>query len=224
MLKKIGKDLFLKRFDLLLQYGYATGKIQDFDDDIYEEMNGTIVSCLPVSLYIKYGMELFPKIGSCWTKSLYMFFGLDNGLLVRADTKLHEYLHGKDAAGHGWMERGDYVYDPSSLKRFDKEFYYKLLCPYNVCKTDKKSYVLENEGFYNASVSTSRDDFRPGGRKRIELGSIILALQHTAMQPGLEDFQKELNEYLEEIDYDSKQICTERDKAIKEVFCNGKRM
>lgn len=223
MLKKLRKELFLKRFDLLLQYGYATGKIQDFDDAIYEEMSGTIVSCLPVSMYIKYSWELFPKQGSCWTKSLYMFYGLDDALLVRGDTKLHEFLHGKDAAGHGWVERGDYVYDPSSLKRFDKDFYYRMLSPSNVERTDKQTYLEENQAFYDNVTSTSKDDFRPGGKKRLDLGSLIIALEHTAAQPGLEDFQKDLNEYLEEIDYDPKQICAERNKAIEKFFVMQKR-
>ena len=35
-----------------------------------------------------------------------------------------QYNYGKGHEGHGWVEVGDFVYDPSLMLKFDKETYY----------------------------------------------------------------------------------------------------
>ena len=39
-----------------------------------------------------------------------------------------EILHGNDHSGHGWIEIGNYVYDPTYLQKFDKNLYYEMFC------------------------------------------------------------------------------------------------
>ena len=87
-------------------------------------MSDTIIACLPVSLYIKHSKHLFP-IGTCYDRSLYMFLALDDALLVRGNNKDLEYNYGKGHGGHGWIERGNYVYDPSLMLKFDRDTYYE---------------------------------------------------------------------------------------------------
>ena len=52
--KKIIKKLYKKRLEMLFSKGVMEGKITGFDEEIYDKMDGTVIACLPVSLYIKY--------------------------------------------------------------------------------------------------------------------------------------------------------------------------
>lgn len=61
--------------------------------------------------------------------SLYMFFCLDNAILVRGDIKSLELQSGPYDAFHGWIELDNYVYDPTALMRFDKDLYYQIYQP-----------------------------------------------------------------------------------------------
>lgn len=103
-------------------------------------MSTTIISCLPVSLYIKYSHLLFP-LGTCYDRSLYMFLALDDAILVRGNTFHLEYLHGKESAGHGWIEIGNYVYDSAHMLKYDKDFYYVLYGVSDVLKINKEDYL-----------------------------------------------------------------------------------
>ena len=123
VVENLKKKLYFKRTEMLFDKAVMEGKITEFDQEIYDKMDGVIVACLPVSLYIKYSKYLFPE-GTCYDRSLYMFLALDDALLVRGNNKDLEYNYGKNHAGHGWIEVGNYVYDPSLMLRFDKDTYY----------------------------------------------------------------------------------------------------
>ena len=139
------KKLYFTRLNILFNKGLRQGKITKFDEEIYEKMSNTIIACLPVSLYIKYSKYLFAQ-GTCYDRSLYMFLALEEALLVRGDNKDLEYNYGKNNAGHGWIEIGNYVYDPSLMLKFDKDTYYSLYNCSNVKKIDKK-YIKANYKF-----------------------------------------------------------------------------
>ena len=175
-LDKLLKKLYFKRTELLFDKAFNEGKITEFDEEIYEKMDGTIVSCLPVSLYIKYSKYLFPE-GTCYDRSLYMFLALDDALLVRGNNKDLEYKYGKNHAGHGWIEIGNYVYDPSLMLRFEKDTYYKLYGCSDVHKIDKATYAAKNQKFIDNNVCTDFNEFRPGGKKRLELGVLIMQIK-----------------------------------------------
>ena len=156
MFEKIKKDLYFKKTHLLIRKGLSEGTIIPFDDDFYDQLSHTYFNCLPVSINIKYLKPILSP-GKCDSRSLYMFFCFDDALLVRGDKFNLELMYGKENAGHGWIEIGDYVYDPTMLVRFDRDFYYQMFSPTNVSKATKDDYVSVNEDFYNESLKENAD-------------------------------------------------------------------
>ncbi len=205
MFDGLKKKLYFSKLQLLYSKGISEGKIVPFDESFYRSMSNTYFASIPVSMHIKY---LRPKTGpgKCYDRSLYMFFCFDDALLVRGDKLNLELLYGKDNAGHGWIEIGDYVYDPTMLMRFDKDLYYKMFSPTNVSKATKEEYVSVNGSFYDDIRSTTVSDFQPGGSKRLELCTTIPLVQGIADMSSDESFKKELDEYLSLIKYDGEAI------------------
>lgn len=105
-LEKIKKKLYFTKFNILFRKALKDGQITRFDEEVFEKMSDTIISGLPVSLYIKYSNYLFGE-GTCYDRSLYMFLAFDDALLVRGDNKDLKYNYGKGHEGHGWVEKGD---------------------------------------------------------------------------------------------------------------------
>ena len=211
------KKLFFTRLNILFNKGLKEGKITRFDEEIFDKMSNTIIACLPVSLYIKYSNHLFAQ-GTCYDRSLYMFLALEDALLVRGNNKDLEYNYGKGHEGHGWIEIGDFVYDPSLMLKFDKDTYYSLYGCSNVIKTDKKTYLSEHKEFVDFHVSHDFDEFRPGGKRRLDLGILIIQIRALSQMLGDEKFTKDFNDYLTLIEYDEKQISEEREKAIQRIL------
>ena len=216
-ISSIKKKLYFIRLNILFNKALKEGKITSFEDEIFEKMNNTIIACLPVSLYIKHSNHLFAQ-GTCYERSLYMFLALDDALLVRGDNKDLEYNYGKGDEGHGWVEIGDFVYDPSLMLKFDKETYYSLYGCSNVKKIDKNTYLLNHQDFVDKHVSHDYNEFRPNGERRLELGVLIIQLKALSQLLGDEQFSKDLNDYLSYIEYDEKQIHEEREKAIQRIL------
>lgn len=217
MFDKLRKKLFFAKFRTLGLKASKQGKIMEFDDEIYEKMKNTIISCFPVSFYIKHSDHMFP-IGTCYDRSLYMFLALDDAILCRGNNKDLEYNYGKGHGGHGWVEVGDYVYDPSIMLKFDKETYYKLYGTTDITRIDKKTYLKEHKEFVDSVISTDYDDFRPGGKRRLELGVLVLQIRAIASMVDDPEFKKDLAEYLDFIEYDADQIQRERDVVIQELL------
>lgn len=223
MFEKLKKNLYFAKFNILYGKALKEGKITSFDDEIFEKMSNTIVACLPVSMYIKHSNHLFAE-GTCYERSLYMFLALDDALLVRGNNKDLEYNYGKGHEGHGWIEVGDFVYDPSLMLKFDKATYYSLYGCSNVTKTDKQTYLLYHKEFIDSHVSHDLDEFRPNGKRRLELGVLIIQLRALSQMIEDEQFSKDLNDYLSYIEYDEKQIHEERDAAIQRILTNKSSM
>lgn len=219
MFKEIRKKLFFTRFHVLAAKASQQGKITEFDDEIYQKMNNTIIACFPVSFFIKHSKHMF-ALGTCYERSLYMFLALDNAILVRGNNKDLEYNYGEGHGGHGWVEVGDYVYDPSTMLKYDKETYYELYGCTDVTKTDKETYLKLNQDFVDSYVSTDFNDFRPGGKRRLELGILIMQVQTLASMLDDEEFRKDLDDYLKLVEYDADQIQKERDLAIQEMLAS----
>ncbi len=217
MYEELRKKLYWMQFKVLGAKATQEGKITQFDDEIYEKMDGSIIACFPVSFYIKHSKHMFPE-GTCYDRSLYMFLALDDAILVRGNNLDLEYRFGKGHGGHGWVEVGDYVYDPSTMLKYDKDVFYKLYGTSNVTKTDKETYMREHSEFTDVVLSTDFNEFRPGGARRMELG--ILVRQVQARAPYIDDteFNKDLEEYLALIEYDADQIQRERNEIIEELL------
>ena len=217
MFEKLRKKLFFAKLRILGLKASKQGKIMEFDDEIYEKMRNTIISCFPVSLYIKHSDRMFP-LGTCYDRSLYMFLALDDAVLVRGNNKDLEYNYGKGHGGHGWVEVGEYVYDPSIMLRFDKDTYYELYGTSDVYKIDKQTYLEEHKDFVDLVVTTDFDEFRPGGKRRLELGVLVTQIRAIASKVDDPEFKKDFDDYLALIEYDADQIQKERDAVIQEMF------
>ena len=217
MFDKLRKKLFFAKFKILAAKSGYQGKIMEFDDEIYEKMSNTIIACFPVSFYIKYSTHMFP-IGTCYDRSLYMFLALDDAILCRGNNKDLEYNYGKGHGGHGWVEVGDYVYDPSIMLKFDKETYYRLYGTTDITRTDKETYLREHKDFVDSVVSTDFDEYRPGGKRRLDLGILVIQVQAIARMIDDSEFKKDLADYLADIAYDENQIQEERNKVIQELL------
>lgn len=222
MFDKLKSNLYFSKIDLLIRKGLAEGKIVPFDDEFYKKMSSTYFGCIPISMHIKY---LVPTgdLGKCYDRSLYMFFCFDDALLVRADNKDLMLRYGKDYAGHGWIEIGNYVYDPTIMARFDKDLYYKIYSPTNVNKTSKEDYIKINGSYYDDVRNTKIEDFQIGGSKRTDLCVSIPLIMGIAEYSDNEDFKKELNEYLKLIQYDGKQVYDELVANCQKKFKNKQR-
>lgn len=226
MFDNLKKILYFSKLDLLGQKGLKDGSLLPFDEAFYEKMSHTYIGCIPVSMYIKYlGPRLYEEYigalpGKCNDRSLYMFFCFDEALLVRGDSKDLEYIYGKEdgSPGHGWIEIGNYVYEPELLLKFKKDIFYKMYCPVNVHKYTKEDYIRENKEFYEEITSTTLKDFQPGGRKRIKLGLEIPLLEKIANNSNNFEFKKELCNYLDSIQYDEKQVFEEMNEAFQKSF------
>lgn len=222
-LDNLKKKLYFTKFNILWNKAIKEGKITRFEEEIFEKMSNTIIACLPVSLYIKYSNHLFAQ-GTCYDRSLYMFLALDDALLVRGNNKDLEYNYGKGHEGHGWIEIGNFVYDPSLMLKFDKDTYYSLYGCSNVGKTDKKTYLSEQKEFVDFHVSHDFDEFRPGGKRRLDLGILIIQIKALSQMLGDEQFTKDFNDYLSFIEYDEKQISEERQKVIQKILADESAM
>lgn len=230
MFDNLKKTLYFSKTQLLFKKGLEDGSIKPFDDELYEKMNHIYISCLPVSIHMKY---LKPTMGpgKCYDRSLYMFFCFPNAVLVRGDNKDLELRYGKDNAGHGWIEMDGYCYDPSLLLKFKKEVYYEMYKPYNVTKTTVEEYKNccdSNRQFYEDIVNTKLNDFRPNGSKRTDLCVMIPLVQGIAEMGTNEDFKRELSKYLVSIQYDEKQVYEEMNakfqKCLKEEVKKSRKM
>ena len=195
----------------------AYRELKELECQIFDKMNGTIIACLPASLYIKYSNYLFDN-GTCYDRSLYMFLALDDALLVRGNNKYLEYSHGKGHEGHGWVEIGDYVYDPSLMLKFDKDIYYSLYECSNVTKTNKDEYYLEHSDFVNAYVSYDYNDFMPNGNRRLDLGILIYQIKVLSEMIGDISFIDDINNYLTKIKYNEDDITMERHAVLKKIL------
>lgn len=217
MFDELKKKLFFAKFKVLSAKASRERTIMEFDDEIFEKMKNTIIACFPVSFYIKHSNNMF-ALGTCYDRSLYMFLALDDAVLVRGKNKDLEYNYGKGHGGHGWVEVGDYVYDPSIMLKLKKDVYYQLYGTSDLMKVDKETYLREHKDFVDLVVSNDFNEFKPGGKRRLELGILVIQVLAMADMINNPEFTKDLNEYLELIEYDADQIQQERNKAIEEIL------
>ena len=219
MFDNIKNYLYFKRMKLLFSKGVIDKKIILFDDEFYKKLNHTYISGLPVSIHIKYLKPIFGP-GKCDERSLFIFFCFDDAFLVRGDNKDLELRYGKDNASHGWVEMDKYVYDPSLMMRFDKDLYYDIYKPTKVSKYTKEDYcsIRECRELYNDIKNTTIDDFKPHGKKRLELSTIIPLVLTIAQMSGNQVFLDELNDFISLIQYDEEEVYNELNEAMQKAL------
>lgn len=203
MFNDLKKILYFSKMNLLTRKGLLDGRITPFSDDFYEKLSHTYINCLPVSMYIKYLKPIIPP-GKCYDRSLYMFFCLDNAILVRGDIKSLELQSGPYDAFHGWIELDNYVYDPTALMRFDKDLYYQIYQPKNITKCNIEEYCQneDNRKIYNEVKNTTINDFINNNIRKNELLAVIPLVSGIAELSDDEQFKDDLNNYLKQIKYE----------------------
>lgn len=88
----------------------------------------------------------------------------------------------------------------------------------------KKNYLSEHKEFVDFHVSHDFDEFRPGGKRRLDLGILIIQIKALSQMLGDEQFTKDFNDYLSFIEYDEKQISEERQKVIQRILADESAM
>lgn len=210
MFDNIKKNLYFSKVRLLSAKGFSNKKIVPYDDEFYKKLSHTFVNGLPVSIHIKH-LNPISGLGKCYDRSLYMFFCFDDALLVRADIKYLELKFGKDKAGHGWIEIDNYVYDPTSKLKFDKDLYYEIYKPTKISKCTKEEYcaIKQCKELYDDIRSTTIEDFKPYGKRRMDLISTMPLTIAIAQKSGDKEFIDELNKFINLIKYDEEEVYSE---------------
>ena len=205
MFKELIRTEYFKHLEKLIADGAELGKVVPFDDEYYSELSNTLVNTIPVDLDIKY-LKPKTKPGKCYDRSLRMFMAMENSVLVRGSINYFRLKGATNGVNHGWVERDGYVYDPTFKFKFDKDLYYKIFKVKEIEKRTKDEYVSkpETKKFYEEVKNTTLEDYKPNGSRRYELLMTIPLLQNIAK--GNKEFLKELDEYLEEIEYDEDEI------------------
>ena len=216
---KLKQKMYLRKINSLILTGVKKGLIVPFDDELYSELNKTIINTCPVDIDIKY---LKPKEapGKCYDRSLKMFYAMENSVLTRGSLEYFRVLFGEmEDVNHGWVERDNYVYDPTWLCRYDKDYYYKIFKVMVDSKCNHEefcSFSENNEKAYKKVKSTTRETFKKDGFDRMMLSTTIPLLRGIASNnPKL---KVELEKYLKEIDYDEKEIYQSLCSEIKKYM------
>lgn len=207
MFDTIKKHLYFIRLKILMNEGIIKREILPFEDSLYERLSKVYINGIPMSIQIKY-LRPTTSPGQCEYRSLYIAMGFDDARWVCGDVKNLELLYGGKIAWHYWVEHDGWVYDPTSLRRFKKELYYKMYMPKNIKSWGKEKY--SNSKIYQDIVKNKIEDLMPGGKERYQLCETIPFIQEIAETKaqisGDDSFLRELNEYLKEIEYDYEQI------------------
>ena len=219
IVQMIKTNIYNFKLKKLLVKGIKSGEVTQFSDELYKQMSQTFVAGLPVSIHIRY-LNPTSGPGKCLDRSLYMFFCFDNALLVRGDCEDLAMRFGSEDSEHGWIEIDDYVYDSSLLLRFKKDLYYELYRPTNVVKCSKDEYcsTIEQKKAYDEVRNTTIDDFKPHGKRRLELGASIPLARIFANNSKNKGFMNELNEFISLIEYDEEEIQNEMNERFQKVF------
>lgn len=219
---KLKERLYLMKMEALYKTGVKKGLIIPFNDELYSELNKTIVNNIPVDIEIKY---LRPDVGpgKCWDRSLYMFFSLEGSVLVRGSLEYFRFFGDESYENHGWVERDGLVYDPTWRCIYDKDYYYKIFNVQNVSRYTKDDYCNANElnrEIYEKVKNTTRQKLKEDNDLRFSLSISVPLLREIARLNS--DFKVELEKYLEEIDYDEEQIIKAMNEKIEKELQKNK--
>lgn len=217
-LKSLRSDLYFWHVEKIMNKGLREGTITPFDQEFYAQMSHTYIHGVPVSINTKYLRPILGP-GKCYDRSLAMFLCFDDALLVCGDQKALELKYGAADAEHNWIEKDGYAYDPSLLYKYPVDLYYKMFGVSNVRKCSHAEYaaVPENKEFYNKVRNTTLQDYQPNGKYRLDLLTIIPLVRGIAEVSGNVEFQRELNQYLNAVQYDEAQIYQQLNDKIENL-------
>lgn len=203
MLQKIKNKIYINKANKLFDESLANGQITEFEPSFYDEMNKFYINGLPIGFRIKYLKPINPP-GDCFRRSRYMFYCFKDAYLVRGSNRMINALYGEDDR-HGWIEIGDYVYDPTYVLRFEKELYYQLFEPSEVIRMSHNNYFCneENKEEYNIIMNTKAEDFMPGGIRENEAKTMIPIMKDIISISNNYEMEKDLEDFTNLINYDN---------------------
>ena len=202
MFNNIKKQLYNVKTELLLKKGLANGTIKPFEKELFERLDNIYIDGIPMSLYLIY---LNPinfnsySSGDCYNRSLYITMGLDDAILVRGNDYELELQYGKDESGHGWVEKDDWVYEPTLMLKFKKDVYYQLYKPHNIKYYKKEEYSKDKN--YKYIMNTKIEDLMPNGEKRETLNMTLSVFIDKISQINDPLYEKLLTNHLKKIQY-----------------------
>ena len=199
MINIVKSHLYSLRCELLIKQGIAKGLIVPFDEEIYNKLDNIFYDGIPVSLYLKYLGDINEDDGKCFLRSTLLTMGIDNSLLVRGNHKDLELKYGDAYSNHGWVEKDNYVYDPSYLLRFNKDLYYSI---FEVSNLEYYNYSDYNNDWYQDIINTSLYDICHDRKYRYILCEVVPIIQEKAIKGNNYDLIEKLNNYLSIIQYD----------------------
>ena len=135
-LRYLQRSLFERRMLRYLIKGHDTQKITEFDDEFNQKLKNKVIQNLSVYQIIHdfKPNEERDKVGFCFERSFLMFISNKDAVFVKGKNKILELKYDKNSAQHAWIEVGDFVYDPTTVTRYPKSLYYKMLKVTNVDK------------------------------------------------------------------------------------------
>ena len=104
------------------------------------------------------------------------------------------------------------------MLRFEKDVYYKLYGCSDVHKIDKATYAAKNQKLIDDNVCTDFNEFKSGGKRRLELGILVRQVITGAELSNNQKLLKDLDTYLSKVEYDEEQIESQRRKEIDEML------
>lgn len=218
MMDRVKKRIYLSKVEFLVKKGIVGGLVTDFNEEFYKKLSQNYIAGMPISMLIKYtspehehASDAFE--GRCETRSLYMFFCLENATLVSGNLKHLELLHGKEAARHFWIEidSENSIYEPNTLKKYNRDLFYAIYMPTDVIKQTKDEFCADpgNKETYDLFHSRKIEDLQPGGHNRKDLLLAMPMLYTTAKKSGNDAFVRDVEEYMDLVQYDEDEIMEE---------------
>ncbi len=206
MLKAIKGKLFLRKAELLAQQAYTEGKIVPIEEEFMDELKKRFWVGMSVYMHIKYFIPISPfQTGRCWDRTRLMLMCHPNATRAIGNVKTLEYSAkgDKNLAGHSWLEIGDYVYDPTTLMRYEKELYYQIHKPYDVIYETQEEFLASNKtnAMMKTVVTSSIDEYMPGGEKRWELEMSLPILKTAALNHSDPSLMEEVDSFIETTGY-----------------------
>lgn len=210
-------NLFCKKYNILLRYGFMTGKIRAYDEELIDKLRKVYYGGIPASIILMIDDMVRHK---CYDRAVLMTHAFKDDEFkvvhasidgIRLDPRCIEAF-GNDPlyADHCFVEKKDengktWVYDTTDMLIYDKDLYYKMYRP-----------VVRNVNSKEETLSFC--DFVDVENADVERDKYIAPLLLPTIEKSIsrqkiyrKELEKELLLYKKEIDYDT--LCLEMPSA-----------
>ena len=151
-----------KRFDILMSLAAKVDVVSEFPEELWAEIDKHVFEGEPLGRLLRRNNDVTTRYERSYALSL----AFDKCNLVRGTLprygKILDDDHDLDFI-NGWVEDDQYVYDPTFMKRFDKNFYYYLFDAKvlrQITSEELAEYypAASHMDNYNAAMAAQRQD------------------------------------------------------------------